>query len=183
MHIPDSETSQSPIGVIKLTGSEKIRGWLPDIPGIRKCHSNRMGRWRRFLKLEENGYNVGRGSSKEVRIEITYVPDIVLKGCVIPRARPDAARARNHATFQNDIRDIGYMFDRLQTHPNPRIAPAILDLLKRINFSTGSFLSQHSSHTLIFILPHSKCIQQHWFFGSWEHIEDYGNGSGGGAPL
>ena len=31
---------------------------------------------------------------------VTYVPDIVLKGCVIPRARPDAARARNRATFQ-----------------------------------------------------------------------------------
>ena len=40
---------------------------------------------------------------------VTYVPDIVLKGFVIPRARPDAARACNHATFQNNIRDISYV--------------------------------------------------------------------------
>ena len=32
-------------------------------------------------------------------VYITYVSDIALQGCVIPRARPDAARARNHATL------------------------------------------------------------------------------------
>ena len=39
---------------------------------------------------------------------VTYVPDIVLRGCVF-RAR-DYVRphARNHATFQNEIRDISY---------------------------------------------------------------------------
>ena len=47
---------------------------------------------------------------KEVKINkvhVTYVPDIVLKGCV-ERARP-RLDARNHATFQNDIRDISYI--------------------------------------------------------------------------
>ena len=41
-------------------------------------------------------------------VSVTYVPDIVLKGCV-ERARVRVwARARNHATFQNDMRDISY---------------------------------------------------------------------------
>ena len=38
-----------------------------------------------------------------------YVPDIVLKVCVIPRARPDAIPRAKHATFQNDIWDIIYL--------------------------------------------------------------------------
>ena len=39
---------------------------------------------------------------------VTYVPDVVLKGCV-ERARIRVwTRARNHATFQNDMRDISY---------------------------------------------------------------------------
>ena len=37
---------------------------------------------------------------------ITYVPHIVLKGCVIRRARPDVDARAIHATFQNDMRDI-----------------------------------------------------------------------------
>ena len=36
---------------------------------------------------------------------VTYVPDIVLTGCVIPRAQLDA----KHATFQNDIWDLSYL--------------------------------------------------------------------------
>ena len=39
---------------------------------------------------------------------LTYVQYIVLKGFVIPRTRQDAARAPNHAAFQNDISDISY---------------------------------------------------------------------------
>ena len=38
--------------------------------------------------------------------KLTYVPDIVLKGCVFRARDCVRPRARNHATFQNDIRDI-----------------------------------------------------------------------------
>ena len=40
---------------------------------------------------------------------VTYVWEIVLRGCVIPRARADADARAFHATFQNDIWDISYI--------------------------------------------------------------------------
>ena len=42
------------------------------------------------------------------RLNVTYVREVVLKGCV-ERARVFVwTRARNHATFQNDFPDISY---------------------------------------------------------------------------
>ena len=45
--------------------------------------------------------------------DLTYVVVIVLKGCVITRARLVWPRARHHATLQNDFWDISYMFGGL----------------------------------------------------------------------
>ena len=47
-------------------------------------------------------------SDLEIEEFVTYVWDIVWKGWVILRARPDASRARNNATFPDDIPDISY---------------------------------------------------------------------------
>ena len=34
---------------------------------------------------------------------LLYGSEVVLKGCVIPRARPDAAARELQATFQNEV--------------------------------------------------------------------------------
>ena len=39
---------------------------------------------------------------------VTYVWAVILKGCVFPRARPDADAPTFHATFQNDFPGISY---------------------------------------------------------------------------
>ena len=61
------------------------------------------------LNVRINDVSLMGQESAMPEFDITYVPHIVLKGCVIPRARPDPDARAFHATFQNDIRDISYM--------------------------------------------------------------------------
>ena len=88
---------------VRMTSQEKgeraaLCGRISDVSG------------RAWNGEEEEGRMDGKGWWPEIAIScshstwqiVTYVSGIVLQGCVIPRARPDAAHARYHATLQND---------------------------------------------------------------------------------
>lgn len=60
------------------------------------------------LELEWNGSSKEQPSEMRYELIVTYVCEIVLKGCVITHTRRVRPRAWNHATFQNDISDISY---------------------------------------------------------------------------
>ena len=66
--------------------------------------------------LAEETKKVNKVSRCKSFCRVTYVPDIILKGCVIPRARPDAVARAKHATFQNDIWDISQIEAHLATN-------------------------------------------------------------------
>ena len=53
---------------------------------------------------------VGSGTSQGDVLggHLTYVWEVVLKGCVIPCARPDEDAGAFHATFHDDYPDISY---------------------------------------------------------------------------
>ena len=48
---------------------------------------------------------------------VTYCSDVLKKGCVIPRAQPDADMRAFHATFPNDIRAMSYVPLQGALHP------------------------------------------------------------------
>ena len=66
-----------------------------------------------YDELERSECSVSTIEQKKFKQKLTYVQHIILKGCVIPRARPDAVALAKHATFQNDTWDISYSRNHL----------------------------------------------------------------------
>ena len=67
------------------------------VPVKKKINIQRIAIWRSICCVNPTSC-----------LNVTYVPDIVLKGCVITRACRAWPRARNHATFQNYIWVLSY---------------------------------------------------------------------------
>ena len=53
-----------------------------------------------------------RRADREGTADVTYVREVVMKGCVEHARVRVWTGARNHATFQNDFPDISYTSDR-----------------------------------------------------------------------
>ena len=67
----------------------------------------RLRRFTRLRLLQNNAFSDGAPENPQL---LSYVWEVVLKGCV-ERARVRVwTRAWNHATFQNDFPDISYRF-------------------------------------------------------------------------
>ena len=93
------------------TDRERKPGWR-DIPGIRKCHSNR---WWRFQEREENAHNMGRGAAaKKGQCILTkaavetwwYYADAVMR--LVLTAIGQSSRERDSKLPSMEIRGLGF---------------------------------------------------------------------------